>query len=192
MTKLNRIVLNYTSITPKSCFLTIFEYSKTRETGVYDIIDIPLYFQSLYIKQLSQYYFYETDQYDRLPHLLLMKCSLMLVIVRNKKLSLKIFNLKPYVLEPFLQVMKKYNFGENKITKMTLRQIYYWIVEKLQILISSIVFPISEAWYRIHYNILPNYLKTFHYKLTWNLMLVKLKPHTAVYHHSKLYSCCSF
>ena len=73
-----------------------------------------------------------------------------MMIVESKKLSLKIFNLKLYALEPFcsykqfLQLMNKYNFGENEIIKVTLRQIYCWIVEKLQILIPSIVFPISE------------------------------------------------
>ena len=45
MTMLNRIALNY--ITPKFCFLAIIEFSKTPETGGYDILEIPLCFQSL-------------------------------------------------------------------------------------------------------------------------------------------------
>ena len=35
--------------------------SKTRETGGYDIQDIPSYLQLLYTKQLSQYYLYKND-----------------------------------------------------------------------------------------------------------------------------------
>ena len=49
------------------------ELSKTRESGGYDILDIPLYLQLLYTKQLNQYYLYKTEPYDRLPHLLLME-----------------------------------------------------------------------------------------------------------------------
>ena len=71
ISKLNRIVQNF--VTPKSSFLIIFEWSKTRESGGYDILDIPLYLQLLYTKQLNQYYLYKTEQYDRLPHLLLME-----------------------------------------------------------------------------------------------------------------------
>ena len=71
ISKLNRIVQNF--FTPKSSSLTIFESIKTRETGGYDVLDIPLYLQLLYTKQLNQYYLYKTEQYDRLPHLLLME-----------------------------------------------------------------------------------------------------------------------
>ena len=53
ISKLNRMVQNF--VTPKSSSLTIFELSKTRETGGYDILDIPLYLQLLYTKQLNQY-----------------------------------------------------------------------------------------------------------------------------------------
>ena len=80
--------------------------------------------------------------------------------------------------------MNKYNIGKNKIQTIKLRQTYYWIVEKRksQILIPSINFPIFETWKHIHNGILPNYLKTFTYKLTWNLIPVKLKPHVAAHH----------
>ena len=53
ISKLNRMVQNF--VTPKSSSLTIFELSKTRETGGYDILDITLYLQLLYTKQLNQY-----------------------------------------------------------------------------------------------------------------------------------------
>ena len=71
---------------------------------------------------------------------------------------------------------------------------YSWIVEKRknQILILSIIFPktkfiffdillmqpliiifpVCETWNQIHNDVLPNYLKTFNYKSTWNLMPV--------------------
>ena len=71
ISKLNRIVENF--ITPKYSSLAIFELSKTRETGGYDIRNISLYLQLLYTKQLNQYYLYETEQYNQLPHLLLME-----------------------------------------------------------------------------------------------------------------------
>ena len=67
--------------------------------------------------------------------------------------------------------MNKYNIGKNEIQTMKLHQMNYWIVhkQKSQILIPSINFPISETWKQIHNDILlPNYLKTFNYKLTWN------------------------
>ena len=88
--------------------------------------------------------------------------------------------------------MNKYNIGKNEIQTMKLRQMYYWIVEKRksQILISSINFSISETWKQIHNDILPNYLKTFNYKLTWNLLPIKSKPHIAAYHQTNMCSFC--
>ena len=100
--------------------MTIFELSKTRETGCYDVLDIPpLYLQSLYTKQLNQYYLCKTEQYNRLPQLLLMEYIAGRLL--NGKLGLKISNTKQHVLErsyfykQFLQVMNKYNIGKNEI-----------------------------------------------------------------------------
>ena len=84
---LNRSVQNF--VPSKSSSLTIFELSKTRETGGYDILGIPLYLQLLYTKQLYQYYLYKTEQYNRLPHLLLMEYNAGRLI--SSKLGLKIF-----------------------------------------------------------------------------------------------------
>ena len=53
-------------------------------------------------------------------------------------------------------------------------------------------FPLSETWKQIHNDILSNYLKTFNYKLTWNLLPVKLKPHIAAYHQTNMCSFCNF
>ena len=153
---------------------------------------MPLYLQLLYTKQLNQYYLYKTEQYDRLPHLLLMEYNVGRLL--SNKLGLKISNTKPHLLEPsyfykqFLEVMNKYNIGKNEIRTMKLRQMYYWIVgkRKSQILIPTINFPISETWKQIHKDILPNYLKTFSYKLTWNLLPVKSKPHIAAYHQTNM------
>ena len=88
--------------------------------------------------------------------------------------------------------MNKYNIGKNEIQTMKLRQMYYWIVgkRKSQILIPTINFSISETWKQIHNDILPNYLKTFNYKLTWNLLPVKSKPHIAAYHQTNMFSFC--
>ena len=72
--------------------------SKTRETGGYDILDIPLFLQLLYTKQLNQYYLYITEQYDRLSHLLLMEYNAGRLL--SSKLGLKISNAKPHLLEP--------------------------------------------------------------------------------------------
>ena len=138
-------------VTPKSSSLTIFELNKTRETVGYDTLDIPLYFQLLYTKQLIQYYLYKTEQYDRHTHLLLIEYNAGKLL--SSKVGLKISNTKPHLLEPsyfykqFLEIMNKYNSGKTEIQIMKLRQMYYWIVEKQksQILIPSINFPISKA-----------------------------------------------
>ena len=97
-----------------------------------------------------------------------------------------------YFYKQFLEVMNKYNIGKNEIQSMKLRQMYYWIVEKRksQILIPSINFPISETRKKIHNKILPNYLKTFNYKLTWNLLPVKAKPYIAAYYQTNMCSFC--
>ena len=148
ISKLNRIVQNF--VTPKSSSLTIFELSKTRESGGYDILDMPLYLQLLYTKQLNQYYLCKTEQYDRLLHLLLMEYNVGRLL--SSKLGLKISNTKPHLLESsyfykqFLEVMNKYNIGKNEIQTMKLRQMYYWIVgkRKSQILIPTINFLILK------------------------------------------------
>ena len=72
--------------------------SKIRESGGYDILGIPLYLQSLCTKQLNQYYLFKTEQYDRLPHLLLMEYNAGRLL--SSKLGLKISNTKPHYLEP--------------------------------------------------------------------------------------------
>ena len=58
--RLNRIVLDY--VLSKSCSLTIYELSKSRDSGGYDILDIPLILELLYLKQVKNYYLYKTDQ----------------------------------------------------------------------------------------------------------------------------------
>ena len=57
--------------------------------------------------------------------------------------------------------------------------------------ILSINFSTSETWKQIHNSIFPNYLKTFNYKLTWNLLPVKSKSRTAAYHKTNLCSFCN-
>ena len=88
--------------------------------------------------------------------------------------------------------MSKYNIGKIEIQTMKIRQMCYRIVEtqKSQILIPSINFSIFETWKQIHNDILPNYLKTFNYKLTRNLLPVKSKPHIAAYHQINMCSFC--
>ena len=65
--RLNRIVLN--CMLPKSCSLTINELSKSWDSGEYDILDFPLVLELLYVKQVKNYYLYETDPGECLPHL---------------------------------------------------------------------------------------------------------------------------
>ena len=64
--RLNRIVLNH--VLPKYCSLTIYELSKYRDSGGYDILDIPLFSELLYVKQVKNYYLHKTDQGECLPH----------------------------------------------------------------------------------------------------------------------------
>ena len=61
--RLNRIVLNYEL--SKSCSLTVYEVSKSRDFGRYNILDIPLFLDLLYVKQVKNYYLYTTDQDER-------------------------------------------------------------------------------------------------------------------------------
>ena len=70
---------------------------------------------------------------------------------------------------------------------------YYRIVEKRksQILMTSINFSISETQKLIYNEILPNYSKTFNYKLNWNLLPVKSKPHIAAYLQTNMCSFCN-
>ena len=51
----------------------------------------------------------------------------------------------------------------------------------IQRLIPFVPFSIPNMWKQIHNDILPNYLKTFSYKIIWNLMPVKSKPYVATY-----------
>ena len=68
---------------------------------------------------------YNTNQYDRLPHLFLMAYNARSLL--NSKLGLKISITKPHLFElsysykQFLQIMNKYNIGENQIQTMKLR-----------------------------------------------------------------------
>ena len=40
-------------------------------------------------------------------------------------------------------------------------------------------------------NVFENFLKTFNFKILWNLMPVKSKPHIATYHSTSLCSFCN-
>ena len=57
--RLIRIVLNY--VFPKSSSLTIYELRKPRDSGGYDTLDIPLFLELLYVKQVKNYYLYKTN-----------------------------------------------------------------------------------------------------------------------------------
>ena len=71
------------------------------------------------MKQLNKCYLYETDLYDRLPHLFLMVYNAGRLF--DSKFGLKIFKIKPHLRQPsyfyklFLQVMNKYNIGKSEI-----------------------------------------------------------------------------
>ena len=76
---------------------------------------------------------------------------------------------------------------------MNPRQIYCTIIgkRKSQRLIPSVPFSIPNMWKQIRNDILPNYLKTFNYKIIWNLMPIKSKPYIATYHGTSLFSFCN-
>ena len=58
-------------------------------------------------------------------------------------------------------------------------------------MVSFVPFSIPNMWKQIHNDILPNYLKTFYYKIIWNLMPVKSKPYVATYLGTSLCSFCN-
>ena len=60
--RLNRIELNYVLL--KSCSLIIYELSESRYSGGYDTLDIPLFLELLYVKQVK------TDQGEYLNYLI--------------------------------------------------------------------------------------------------------------------------
>ena len=171
--RLNRIVLN--QVLPTSRSLTIYELSKSRDSGGYDILDIPLFLERLYVKQVKNYYLYKTDQGECLPHLFLMKYNASQML--DKKLILSPRNLIPHAFTPsefynrFLHVLDSHNLGKNEIETMNTRQIYYTIIKqrRSQRLIPFVPFSIPNMWKQIHNDVLPNYLKTFNYKIIWNL-----------------------
>ena len=130
--RLKRIVLNY--VLPKSCSLTIYELSKSRDSGGYDILDIPLFLELLYVKQVKNYYLCKTDQGECLPHLFLMEYNASRML--DKKLKLSPRNSIPHAFTPsefynrFLHVLDSHNLGKNEIETMNTRQIYYTIIEQ--------------------------------------------------------------
>ena len=163
--RLNRIVLDY--VLSKSCSLTIYELSKSRDSGGYDILDIPLILELLYLKQVKNYYLYKTDQGECLPHLFLMEYNASRML--DKKLKLSPCNSILHAFTPsefynrFLHILESHNLGKNEIRTMNTRQIYYTIIEqrRSQRLIPVVPFSIPNMWKQIHNDILPNYLKTF-------------------------------
>ena len=193
--RLNRFVLNY--VLPKSCSLTIYELSKSRDCGGYDILDILLFLQLLYVKQVKNYYLFKTNLGECFPHLFLMEYNASRML--DKKLKLSPCNSIPHAFTPFftiftefydqyLDVFNSHNLGKNEIKTMNFRQIYVSIIEKSsQMLISSVPFSIPNMWKQIHINSL--FENLFNYKLIWNLIPVKSKPYIATYHGASL---CSF
>ena len=111
---LNSIVLNY--VFPKSCFLTIYELSKSRHSRGYDILDISLFLELLYVKQVKNYCLYKTDQDERLFHLFLMEYNPSRML--DKKLKLFPRNSIPHAFTPsdfcnrFLDVLDSHNRGK--------------------------------------------------------------------------------
>ena len=117
----------------------------------------------------------------------------------DKKLKLSPRNSIPRAFTPsefynrFLHVLDSHNLGKNEIETMNTRQIYYTIIEqrRSQRLIPFVPFSSPNMWKQIHIVILPNYLKTFNYKIIWNLMPVKSKSYVATYHGTSLCSFCN-
>ena len=130
-------------------------------------------------------------------HLFLMEYNASRML--DKKLKLSPRNSIPHAFTPsefynrFLQVLDSHNLGKNEIETMNTRQIYYTIIEqrRSQRLIPFVPFSIPNMRKQIHNDILPNYLKTFNYKIIWNLMPIKSKPYVATYHGTSLCSFCN-
>jgi len=96
--KLNRIVLNY--VLPKSTSLTIFELSNPREKSGYQIFDVPVFLQLLYVKQVKTYYFNKSGQYERFSHLFLFEYNVGRVL--DKKYNLCTTNSIPHAFKPLV------------------------------------------------------------------------------------------
>jgi len=93
-----------------------------------------------------------------------------------------------------IDICNCYNLEIHEIENKSIRDIYDSIVTKRPItrLVPVSHFSIEHImWKNIHHAVLPNYLKTFDYKLIWNLLPLKAKPYIAIYHGSKLCSFCN-
>ena len=166
--RLNRIVLNY--VFPKSCSLTIYELSKSRDSGWYDILDIPLFLELLYVKQAKNYYFYKTGQGECLPHFFLMEYNASRML--DKKLKLSPRNSIPHAFTPseiynqFLHVLDSHNLGKNEIETMNTRQIYYTMIEQRRVRGWSLLFLFPSQTCRNRYIMI-------YYRTIWKPLIIK-------------------
>ena len=95
--------------------------NKSQDSGGYDILDIPLFLELLYVKQVKNYYLYKTDQGECLPRLYLMEYNASRML--DKKLKLSPRNSIPHAFTPSeLYNRVLYVLDSLTLVKMKLKQ----------------------------------------------------------------------
>ena len=179
--QINNIISTYIA-GPHQTTLSVHVISQTRVNGGYNIADIPLYADLYYIKPLTPFLRFRLTN-EILPQSLQpveynigLQISNLFRIAKN--------NTTPHAASPSpyykkqLRIVEKYKITYEELLKGNIKEIYQRIKSKnthskskLDIYL-KITSP-NYTW--LHHPVLPNYLKTFNYQLTKNVLPVRVK-----------------
>ncbi|CAK8692361.1 unnamed protein product [Clavelina lepadiformis] len=169
-----KVVENYVFSTGAK--LNMETISKTRENGGYDCIDIPLYLDILKLKVVKKYY--NARKQNNSIHLPLYFLEYYIGFTLCKMLAMPVNNSVLHASQPtsyysnVVDILKRYSITIDEIAEKTTKQIYRRIVNERNAQVLVPMFPINmpNMWTGIHNKVLPNYLKTFGYKMVWNVL----------------------
>ena len=169
------------------------EIAKNRKDGVYGVMDIPLYLQLIFVKQIKQYIKAKTEDGSWPLHLFFMEyyCGSWL----SKTVNIPLSNLVPHAFKPCMYYQQcidaffSFNLTWSSIEDYDYRDIYELIIgqRNRQILIPNAHLSSNQTWKNIHYKVLLNYLKPFNNKIMRNLLSVTTKRHSDLFR--RVYGC---
>nr|CAB3264533.1 pol-like protein [Phallusia mammillata] len=146
-----------------------------REEGGYNAADIPCYLDAFYIRNVQEYLQHRLFDTNTTPQLSIIEYNIGFQL--STLLDLRKRNSLPHTPHPFphyvetLKIIKRYKISTQAPISLRVKPTYNYMISQRK----THQPWIHPSWHLIHHPILPNYLKTFDYKLTEEIIPVKSK-----------------
>ena len=154
--------------------IPIEQLQQNLDKGCLDVTNLTIYCDLIYLQNIFEYMETRINYLPFNPHTFITEYQLGHQL--SKKYNLKTFNNIPHTTEissfykHSLDVLNKYQITKKELEENKIKHIYNRIIDQLA---SNKTPSTLNVWKNVHHTILPNYLKSFNYKLIWNLLPFK-------------------